>query len=189
MPLKLNNAISPSSLRMLPNLKIGSSRRPQFRQVFKSNIPRTQAGQRSQNGAIMAQQSKKWIVEEKVGTGNRHQHRGQHDDNAGDHKVDRKPEHVSIVVSSIPTEKHSLLKAAPFLRLRAYRACARRACIRSAHLLLARFLRLRAIALRPCRACIRSAHLLLAAPYRACIRSAHVGSAYGQRTGLSMPSP
>src|SRR5262249_9232179 len=54
--------------------------------------------------------------------------------------------------------------AAPFLEAARYRACApRRACIRSAHLLMA----------APCRACIRSAHLLMAALCRACIRSAH----------------
>src|SRR6266508_1373440 len=55
--------------------------------------------------------------------------------------------------------------AAPSLEAARYRACApRRACIRSAHVLMA----------APYRACIRSAHLLMAAPYRACIRSAHV---------------
>jgi hypothetical protein len=44
------------------------------------------------------------------------------------------------------------LMAAPFLEAARYRACA------------------------PRRACIRSAHVLMAAPYRACIRSAHAKS-------------
>src|SRR5262245_13302335 len=65
--------------------------------------------------------------------------------------------------------------AAPFLEAARYRACAlRRACFRSAHLLMA----------APCRACIRSAHLLMAAPLvearaefrRACIRRSSYSS-------------
>src|SRR5439155_18890704 len=70
-----------------------------------------------------------------------------------------------------------VLMAAPSLEAARYRACAsRRACIRSAHVLMAAP-SLEAARYRACasrRAGIRSAHGRAAAPFRACIRSAHL---------------